>query len=94
MPQVREGNGDCAGGGADAFQGNWMDTKGEYQMTWNPIKAGGKFPKNGEKVLVTDGKIWESAYFYKGPVDTPYFHTLEFETNEIKAWARVEMGKK
>lgn len=60
-------------------------------MIWNKITAGGKLPKNGDKVLVTDGVMWESAYFYKGPVDTPFFNSLEFETDEIIAWAYVKL---
>lgn len=59
-------------------------------MIWNPINVGGKLPRNGEQVLVTDGKMWGVAFFYKGPVDMPYFNSLEFDTDEIKAWARVD----
>jgi hypothetical protein len=62
-------------------------------MTWNPIKAGCKLPKHGEKVLVTDGTIWDVAFFYRGPMDTPWFNTIDLESETITQWSRVEMPR-
>jgi hypothetical protein len=63
-------------------------------MIWNKICAGGKLPKNGEKVLVSDGTTWDVGYFHKHSVDAIWFDSLVFETEEIKAWSRVEMPVK
>ena len=60
-------------------------------MTWQKICAGGKMPKNGEKVLATDGIIWCESYFHRGSLDAFWFDTIDLETESITHWARISL---